>query len=102
MDFPLIQRLIFGCLFPLMIVQAIWVRLTVPQLGEAKGQREGAAGSGKRLRILGDAPLQIVEGLRARDLKGHALMVHEGGDNYSDEPKPLGGGGARVACGVIE
>jgi lysophospholipase L1-like esterase len=52
MDFPLIQRLIFGCLFPLMIVQAIWVRLTVPQLGEAKGQREGAAGSGKRLRIL--------------------------------------------------
>ncbi|HBM10597.1 superoxide dismutase [Cu-Zn] SodC1 [Pseudomonas sp. Choline-3u-10] len=36
------------------------------------------------------------------DLKGHALMVHEGGDNYSDEPKPLGGGGARVACGVIE
>lgn len=36
------------------------------------------------------------------DLKGHALMIHEGGDNYSDEPKPLGGGGARVACGVIE
>ena len=25
-----------------------------------------------------------------------------GGDNYSDEPKPLGGGGARIACGVIE
>jgi lysophospholipase L1-like esterase len=49
---PLIQRLIFGGLFPLMIVQAIWVRLTVPQLAEAKGQREGAAGSGKRLRIL--------------------------------------------------
>lgn len=36
------------------------------------------------------------------DLKGHALMVHEGGDNYSDNPQPLGGGGARVACGVIE
>lgn len=28
-------------------------------------------------------------------------MVHEGGDNYSDDPKPLGGGGARVACGVV-
>ena len=28
-------------------------------------------------------------------------MIHSGGDNYSDEPK-LGGGGARVACGVIE
>jgi len=36
------------------------------------------------------------------DLKGHALMVHEGGDNYSDTPEPLGGGGPRVACGVIE
>ena len=35
------------------------------------------------------------------DLKGRALMIHAGGDNYSDQPKPLGGGGARVACGVI-
>lgn len=34
-------------------------------------------------------------------LKGHALMIHAGGDNYSDDP-PLGGGGARIACGVIE
>jgi superoxide dismutase, Cu-Zn family len=36
------------------------------------------------------------------DIKGHALMVHKGGDNHSDHPQPLGGGGARVACGVIE
>ena len=36
------------------------------------------------------------------DLKGHALMIHQGGDNYSDIPKALGGGGARIACGVIE
>nr|MBF0683014.1 superoxide dismutase family protein [Pseudomonas sp.] len=36
------------------------------------------------------------------DIKGLALMVHTGGDNHSDHPKPLGGGGARVACGVIE
>lgn len=35
-------------------------------------------------------------------LKGHSLMIHAGGDNYSDQPKPLGGGGARIACGVIE
>lgn len=35
------------------------------------------------------------------ELKGHALMIHAGGDNYSDQP-PLGGGGARLACGVIE
>lgn len=34
-------------------------------------------------------------------IEGHALMIHAQGDNYSDEPKPLGGGGARVACGVI-
>lgn len=31
----------------------------------------------------------------------HALMLHAGGDNYSDQPEALGGGGARVACGVI-
>ncbi|MFF7708698.1 superoxide dismutase [Cu-Zn] SodC [Pseudomonas sp. NPDC007930] len=36
------------------------------------------------------------------DLKGHALMVHVGGDNHADHPMPLGGGGARFACGVIE
>lgn len=35
-------------------------------------------------------------------LKGHSLMIHAGGDNYSDQPAPLGGGGARFACGVIE
>jgi Cu-Zn family superoxide dismutase len=35
-------------------------------------------------------------------LKGHAVMIHAGGDNYSDDPKPLGGGGARIACGIVE
>lgn len=35
------------------------------------------------------------------NLKGRSLMVHAQGDNYSDDPKPLGGGGARVACGVV-
>ncbi|WP_349569923.1 superoxide dismutase [Cu-Zn] SodC [Azotobacter salinestris] len=42
---------------------------------------------------------------RLKDLeaiKGHALMVHAGGDNHADSPAPLGGGGARVACGVIK
>ncbi len=34
-------------------------------------------------------------------LAGHALMLHAGGDNYGDEPAPLGGGGSRLACGVI-
>ncbi|EIC0165344.1 superoxide dismutase [Cu-Zn] [Salmonella enterica subsp. enterica serovar Kinondoni] len=36
------------------------------------------------------------------ELKGHSLMIHAGGDNYSDTPAKLGGGGARFACGVVE
>lgn len=39
--------------------------------------------------------------IKLSDLKGLSLMIHANGDNYSDNP-PLGGGGARVACGVIE
>lgn len=35
------------------------------------------------------------------DVNGRALMIHMGGDNHADHPKPLGGGGARIACGVI-
>jgi Cu-Zn family superoxide dismutase len=42
-----------------------------------------------------------VAGLKLADVAGKSLMIHEGGDNYADAPKPLGGGGARVACGVI-
>lgn len=40
--------------------------------------------------------------LKLADIQGRAIMVHAGGDNYSDSPKPLGGGGDRVACGVIK
>lgn len=36
------------------------------------------------------------------DIKGKALMVHAGGDNHADHPAPLGGGGGRIACGVIQ
>jgi Cu-Zn family superoxide dismutase len=39
--------------------------------------------------------------LKIADVKGRALMVHVGGDNHADHPSPLGGGGARLACGVI-
>ncbi|ALV92498.1 MULTISPECIES: superoxide dismutase family protein [Pantoea] len=35
------------------------------------------------------------------EIRGKALMVHVGGDNHADHPQPLGGGGARFACGVI-
>ncbi len=40
--------------------------------------------------------------LKLADVKGRALMVHVGGDNYSDTPKPLGGGGGRLVCGVVK
>ena len=36
------------------------------------------------------------------DVNNRALMGHAGGDNHADHPAPLGGGGARVACGVIK
>jgi Cu-Zn family superoxide dismutase len=64
---------------------------------------------------IGDLPLLIVadDGTatqtltapRIKDLgplKGHAVVIHLNGDNYSDQPAALGGGGARVACGVIQ
>ncbi len=35
-------------------------------------------------------------------IKNHSLMIHEGGDNYSDTPAKLGGGGGRMICGVIK
>lgn len=40
--------------------------------------------------------------LTTEDLVGRAIIIHSGGDNYSDVPKKLGGGGARVACGTID
>jgi Cu-Zn family superoxide dismutase len=39
--------------------------------------------------------------LKLEDVLHHALMVHAGGDNHSDHPAALGGGGGRIACGVI-
>lgn len=39
--------------------------------------------------------------LKTSDLKGLTVMIHADGDNYSNNP-PLGGGGARMACGVIQ
>jgi len=73
------------------------------------GKHEGPAGKGH----LGDLPVLSVAAdgsanmpvtaprLKAADLKGRSLMIHAGGDNYSDQPQPLGGGGARIACGVV-
>ena len=39
--------------------------------------------------------------LKLADVTGRSIMIHAGGDNYSDQPTALGGGGARIACGVI-
>lgn len=39
---------------------------------------------------------------KLEEVEGRSLMIHAGGDNYSDVPAKLGGGGARIACGVIE
>jgi Cu-Zn family superoxide dismutase len=73
-------------------------------------KHEGPMGTGH----LGDLPVLDVGAdgtatqsltaprIRALDgLKGHALVIQSGGDNYSDEPVPDGGGGSRLACGVL-
>lgn len=76
---------------------------------EDTGRHAGPYGDGH----LGDLPVLYVnaEGqakdpvlaprIKPEQIAGRALMVHAGGDNYSDEPEKLGGGGARVACGVV-
>jgi superoxide dismutase, Cu-Zn family len=61
----------------------------------------------------GDLPVLVVDSrgnatqpvtaphLRVAEIRGRSIMIHAGGDNYSDSPLPLGGGGARIACGLI-
>ena len=73
------------------------------------GRHEGPAGNGH----LGDLPVLYVDHkgranrvsvaarLKTSDLAGRSIMIHAGGDNHSDQPARLGGGGARVACGVV-
>ncbi len=36
------------------------------------------------------------------EIKNRSMMIHAGGDNHSDHPAVLGGGGPRVACGIIK
>jgi Cu-Zn family superoxide dismutase len=38
--------------------------------------------------------------LKMAEIQGRSLIIHEGGDNYSDAPEN-GGGKGRVACGLI-
>jgi superoxide dismutase, Cu-Zn family len=73
------------------------------------GRHEGPYGKGHLGDLLalyagndGNATLPVMAPrLKGADLKGHSVMIHAGGDNYSDQPEKLGGGGARVACGVV-
>lgn len=77
---------------------------------EGTGKHEGFAGRGH----LGDLPALSVGAdgrattamtapkLKLSDVRNRSLMIHAGGDNYADQPAPLGGGGARIACGVIK
>ena len=53
---------------------------------DAKGEATGALGTSQ---------------VMLKDLHGKSIVIHEGGDNYSDQPKPNGGGGERIACGVV-
>lgn len=74
------------------------------------GSHEGPYGEGH----LGDLPPLYVDmqgnastpvlapRLTLAEATDHALMIHMDGDNFSDVPAALGGGGARLACGVIE
>ena len=43
----------------------------------------------------------VVSKLRVKEITGHSIVIHQKGDNYSDQPEKLGGGGPRIACGVI-
>lgn len=38
--------------------------------------------------------------LKLADVIGRSLVIHEGGDNYTDNPEN-GGGKGRIACGVV-
>lgn len=78
---------------------------------EETGKHEGPTGNGHlgdlpSIKANGEGHIDVtVSAPRIHDistLKGHAVMVHAGGDNYSDHPKKLGGGGARMLCGVVQ
>lgn len=50
----------------------------------------------------GEANLPVLAPrLSMEDMPGRSIMIHAGGDTYKDEPH-LGGGGVRMACGVVE
>jgi len=68
-------------------------------------QHDGHRGDLPVLTVLPDGTVKTsftIKNLKVKEIKNRSVMIHDGGDNYSDEPAPLGGGGARIACGVIK
>lgn len=74
------------------------------------GKHLGPEGGGHKgdlpyLTVADDGTAKVtlhVKGIKAAEFKDRAVMIHAGGDNYSDTPEALGGGGARIGCGIIK
>lgn len=49
---------------------------------------------------IADAPV-LAPRLMLKEVEGRAIIIHSGGDNYSDKPLKNGGGKSRIAGGVI-
>jgi Cu-Zn family superoxide dismutase len=76
---------------------------------DKSGKHAGPKGAGHK----GDLPPLVVDSfgyaktavvaprLKLAELKNRSLMIHAGGDNGTDTPAN-GGGGTRIACGVIK
>ena len=76
-----------------------------PDLAKTHGgpNSTGHRGDLPKLSVVSAAETKVVliaPRLKVADVAGRSLMIHEGGDTYSDQPE-LGGGGKRIACGVI-
>lgn len=74
---------------------------------DGKKSHKGPSGAGHkgdlpRLKGTAEGIQQTVTAPRLKlgDVQGRALVIHEGGDNYTDKPEN-GGGKGRVACGVV-
>ena len=39
--------------------------------------------------------------LSLKKIYNKTMVLHQAGDNYADSPSPLGGGGDRIGCGII-
>jgi superoxide dismutase, Cu-Zn family len=74
---------------------------------EAKKSHKGPQGAGHK----GDLPALTANAtgvnetvmapkLKLSEVQGRALVIHAGGDNYSDSPEN-GGGQGRIACDIV-